>query len=547
MEKQGVEGLRKRKISSMGIAFLVFSMVCAGAFGVEEMVPSGGPGLTLIFLMAFPIIWAWPISNMFAECGAILPREGGIYAWAKEAYGEFWGFSAGWWNTMTVYITNSVYVVLAVGYASQYIPMSETGELVAKMGMIVIFTALNLLGLKEVATVNTFLAIAVMAAFALVAIVGFVNWNTNPMTPIVPDGVPIQEAVGGILALTIWMYCGYEAVSVLSGEVENAQKVVPKGLLIAMPLIALTYVLPTMAGLGSLGEGNWANWTTEATSASDVGYAAVLTTYLGPAWGYIFLVVAIIGQCAIFNTYIASGSRGFFVFADDNLFPKVMVKLSKNRKIPYIGVLSLAVVTAFLSQFPFETIVKMEVVFILGMYIILPFILHKLRRMYPVEDRIKEGMFVMPGGKLGLYFFTVLPPTISVLALMVNGTDYLLMGIVGLLSAMVFYIIFKTTCGGLTVNDPEKYPVDPKTKLAYGDIARIGFTLTLAGLLAFVGSFVLIWWEGSWGVEYYAEESGNVGFLADFWTMISILRWGGVVLFIIGVILYRADKKNMDK
>ncbi len=541
----GVEGLRKRKISSWGIAFLVFSMVCAGAFGVEEMVPSGGPGLTLLFLMIFPIIWAWPISNMFAECGAVLPREGGIYAWGKEAFGEFWGFSAGWWNTMTVYITNSVYVVLAVGYASQYIPMSTAGEFAAKMGMIAIFTVLNLLGLKEVASVNAFLAIAVMLAFGLVAIVGFLNWNANPMEPIVATGVSYQEAIGGILALTIWMYCGYEAVSVISGEVENASKVVPRGLLIAMPLIALTYVLPTLAGLGSMGEGNWEFWTTEASSPQDIGYSSVLTTYLGPAWGYAFLVIAIMGQCAIFNTYIASGSRGFFVFADDNLFPKFMTKLSKKRKIPYIGVLSLSIVTAILCQFPFEAIVKMEVVFILGMYIILPVIVHKLRRMYPVEERKEQGIFYMPGGKLGLYFFTSFPFVISIAAIMVNGTDYLLMGIVGLLTACLFYVIFKRRFGGLTVNEPEKYPIDPNTKLAPGDVARVGMTLFLGGLLAFVGSFVLVWWEASWGVEYYAEESGNTGFLADYWLMIDILRYGGIALFVVGLGLFAKDKKNL--
>ncbi len=551
MEQQlhGVEGLKKRKISSWGIAFMVFSMVCAGAFGVEEMIPSGGPGLTLIFLMAFPIIWAWPISNMFAECGAILPREGGIYAWGKEAYGEFWGFAAGWWNTMTVYITNSIYVVLAVGYAGQYIGFSPAAEFAAKMGMIAIFTVLNLIGLKEVAAVNTILAIAVISAFGLVAIVGFINWQTNPFEPIIATEVPVTEAMGGIFALAVWMYCGYEAVSVISGEVQDAKKVVPKGLLIAMPLIALTYVLPTMGGVASFEAGTWENWTTEAESATDLGYSAVLSHHLGEVWGYGFLVIAIIGQCAIFNTYIASGSRGFFVMADDHLFPKFMTKLSKKRKIPYIGVLSIAIVTAILVQFPFETIVKMEVIFILGMYIIMPIFVHKLRKMYPVEERVKDGLFVMPGGKVGLYFFTGLPFLMSIFGIMINGTDYLLMGIVGLLSSVVFYIIFKIVCGGLTVKDPDKHPISPKTKLAPGDLARIGVLLFFGGILGFVGSFFLVFWEGSWALEYYPilEESGNTGILADFWLMIDILRYGGIGLTVVGAISYLADKKNLIK
>ncbi len=556
MEQQlhGVEGLKKRKISSWGIAFMVFSMVCAGAFGVEEMITGGGPGLTLIFLIAFPVIWAWPISNMFAEAGAILPREGGIYAWGKEAYGEFWGFCAGWWNTLTVYITNSIYVVLAVGYSAQHLNFTPETEFIAKMGMIAIFTIINLIGLKEVATVNTILAIAVLSAFALVAIVGFINWETNPFDPIIPPPdweVPLTDAIGNIFALAVWMYCGYEAVSVISGEVENAKKVVPKGLLIAMPLIALTYVLPTMGGLASLGEGNWENWTTEAVADTDLGYFAVLETHLGAAWGAAFLAIAIIGQCAIFNTYIASGSRGFFVLADDNLCPKFLVKLSKKRKIPYIGILSISVVTAFLVQFPFDAIVKMEVIFILGMYIILPVFIHKLRKMYPIEDRIKDGIFVMPGGKVGLWFFTGMPFVMSIFGIMVNGTDYLLMGIVGLLTSIVFYIIFKITCGGLYKKDPVNHPLG-KGKLAPGDFSRFGFLMTWAGILGFVGSFFLVWWEGSWALDYYPvpaddDGSGNTGFLADWPLMINMLRYGGIGTFVLGIVLFFTDKKNVIK
>ena len=53
------------------------------------------------------------------------------------------------------------------------------------------------------------------------------------------------------------MYCGYECISNMAGEVKNPQ-VIPKGLMIAMPLVALTYVLPTLGGLASLPEGSWA-------------------------------------------------------------------------------------------------------------------------------------------------------------------------------------------------------------------------------------------------------------------------------------------------
>ena len=92
----GVAGLKKYDIKVSGIVFMLYCLVAAGAFGIEEMIPQSGPGITLIMLILFPFIWSYPISNMVAECASMMPREGGVYVWAKEAFGEFWGFQAGW-------------------------------------------------------------------------------------------------------------------------------------------------------------------------------------------------------------------------------------------------------------------------------------------------------------------------------------------------------------------------------------------------------------------------------------------------------------------
>ncbi len=51
-----------------------------------------------------------------AELGSALPQEGGYYKWVQRACGEFWGFQAGWWRTISVYFDNTLYVVLAGSY-----------------------------------------------------------------------------------------------------------------------------------------------------------------------------------------------------------------------------------------------------------------------------------------------------------------------------------------------------------------------------------------------------------------------------------------------
>ncbi|MDD7307353.1 MAG: APC family permease [Eubacteriales bacterium] len=540
-QTHGVAGLKKHDIKVSGIVFMLYCLVAAGAFGIEEMIPESGPGMTLILLIIFPIIWAYPISNLVAECGAVLPSEGGVYVWVKEAFGEFWGFQAGWWGTVSTYITNGVYVALVAGYVSQMIPMSDIAVEAIKIGMILIFTIVNLMGLREVGKVSTILSVLILLAFALVAVVGLINWQTNPMEPMLPEDYSIFDGVGGGICICIWMYCGYECISNMAGEVKNPQ-VIPKGLMIAMPLVALTYVLPTLGGLACLPEGSWESWSTDGGfDGQAIGYATVLTTYMGQAWGYVFLVIAIVSQCAIFNTYLASGSRGFFVLADDHLCPQFMVKVSKKKGVPYIGILSLAVVTFILCQSDFTTLVSMEVVFMLALYIILPISVLKLRKKLPIEKRMERGLYYIKGGKGAMIFYAGFPIVISVIALLINGTDYLAMGLIAICTGPVAYYILKRIFGGLSVNDPEHNPVNPKTKLAAGDTVRIGIFMICAGVMAFFGQFWLKWYEidyGEWGPDDYDVFCNSIP------QVIECLKWIGLAVIVAGVIVALVGRKK---
>ena len=540
-QTHGVAGLKKHDIKVSGIVFMLYCLVAAGAFGIEEMIPESGPGMTLILLIIFPIIWAYPISNLVAECGAVLPSEGGVYVWVKEAFGEFWGFQAGWWGTVSTYITNGVYVALVAGYVSQMIPMSDIAVEAIKIGMILIFTIVNLMGLREVGKVSTILSVLILLAFALVAVVGLINWQTNPMEPMLPEDYSIFDGVGGGICICIWMYCGYECISNMAGEVKNPQ-VIPKGLMIAMPLVALTYVLPTLGGLACLPEGSWESWSTDGGfDGQAIGYATVLTTYMGQAWGYVFLVIAIVSQCAIFNTYLASGSRGFFVLADDHLCPQFMVKVSKKKGVPYIGILSLAVVTFILCQSDFTTLVSMEVVFMLALYIILPISVLKLRKKLPIEKRMERGLYYIKGGKGAMIFYAGFPIVISVIALLINGTDYLAMGLIAICTGPVAYYILKRIFGGLSVNDPDHNPVNPKTKLAAGDTVRIGIFMICAGVMAFFGQFWLKWYEidyGEWGPDDYDVFANSIP------QVIEYLKWIGLAVIVAGVIVALVGRKK---
>ena len=551
--KHGVGALKRHEVKVSGVVFMLFCLVSAGAFGIEEMIPEAGPGLTIAMLIIIPIIWAWPLSNMVSECGSLIPSEGGIYAWTRQAFGEFWGFQAGWMGTVSTYITNGTYVSLVGGYLTQIVPMTPTALVVFKVLVIALFTFINLKGIHIVDRVSTALSLIIVAAFALIAIVGFVNWQTSPFEPFIAPGVDALSGAGSSLCICLWMYCGYECISNLAGELKDPQ-VIHRGLKIVMPLIALGYILPTMAGLACMPEGSWVNWAVDGGDGGSIGYASVLTQNLGAVWGAIFLVVSIVAQCAIFNMYLASGSRGFFVLSDDGMAPKVFRRVSKKRKVPFVGILSLAFVTVITCQGSFTLLVTAEMVFLIGLYILLAASTLKLRKYFPVEERRKKNLFIMGGGKLGLAYFCGLPIVIALAALLVNGTDYLALGLLGICTGPVAYFVFKRAYGGKPVSEDadvpliradqnaidryyvalekKKSPLDKKFRLGDGDVFNLGLFASLAGGIAFLGQFWLRWYEityGEWTPDDYVAFQNSIPFVMD------CLLWIGLAMMLVGI------------
>jgi amino acid transporter len=323
----------------------------------------------------------------------------------------------------------------------------------------------------------------------------------------------------------MWMYSGYESMSTIAGEVSNPQ-VIPKATMITVPLIMCVYIFPTMAGLGSMGM--WDEWGTEPGT---VGYADVVTHYWGPAFGLFFVIVAVLAQCSIYNTYIASGSRGFFALADDHLAPPILVKCDKKHGVPYVAVLSVAVVNIILCQFAFTTVVVVDVFLLVSSYVMIFISAMILRKRIPEEER----KFKIPGGYGFLTVICIVPCLIAFCSFFINGTDYFIGGMLGIVSGPILYVIWKRMYGGLAKKDSAKYPVNPKTGLAVGDIKRI--SSIFIGLAA-VGGLALLWlpwFEGDWGPDYYLEEYGE-GFFSSFEGMLSAIQTSSVVFVVIGII-----------
>lgn len=541
----GDRGLKKHDIKVSTVVFMIFCLVAAGCYGIEEMIPAAGPGLTIIMLCVLPFVWGLPFGLVASELGSVRPQEGGYYKWVQEALGEFWGFQAGWWRTISIYIDNTSYVILAGGYLAAQWDFSWGLEFLFKFVMIFVFVFINIRGVKDVGIVSTILALLVMAAFAMVAICGFMHWGegSNISFQLTPEPAESMTDwffyIAGGISIGMWMYSGYESMSTIAGEVSNPQ-VIPKGTLITIPLIMAVYIVPTIAGMGSLGE--WMNW---APDGEGVGYGDVVAHFWGPAFGIIFVIVAVLAQCSIYNTYIASGSRGFFALADDNLSPPILVKCDKKHGVPYVAVLSVGIANLVMCMLPFGLIVILDVSMLMSSYILVYISAMVLRKRIPRE----EYVFRIPGGDGFLKVLCIVPICVALFAFVVNGSDCFIGGIIGLISGPILYFFWRRRYGGLTKKNPELFPKNEKTGLAVGDTKRISFLCLIMTIMNVFACFFMPFYE-AWGTEDAWEAgdyfdgmfpNGNVDAIVG--TIQTILYVLTVVTAVLCVVFFILSKK----
>lgn len=522
--------LKKTRFSFAAVLFFVYCSVSGGAFGIESIIPASGPGMTLVLLIIIPLMWALPMGLYVSELTNLAPVDSGPYVWVKMAFGEFWGFAFGLWMAVAWYLTGASYIVLATDYIGMYIDMSPTVELAVKVVIILVFTVVNLLGLQEVNVVNTIFTFIILAAFLAVGIVGLANWENNPFDPFMNVESGAFSSLGVGIAIGVWMFCGYTAIANLGGEIENPQ-IIPKGMKWCILLMVISYILPTLGGIVSTGP--WYEW------GESIDYSTVLFTHVGKWAGVAFMITAVISQLALLNATTATASRSFMILGKDHLCPKFLSAVSKNRKVPIWPIVILAVLNVILVNLDFEILVIILSPLLFVCYAGFAVAFLKLRKLYPVE---KRGDLYYVKGKFSPYYIVISMMIIGIVGILMNGTEYFLLGYVLILFALVMYIICKKVYGGLSVENPLLYPRNEKTGLGKGDSIRIARFFLIFGALALGGSIFLRWYEAGWGPEYYLDLYGS-GLISNWALMITLVTWVGIIMLVLSAILYIVGRK----
>jgi amino acid transporter len=323
----------------------------ATVLGPRWIAAAGHNGTSSISLWVFAALFFFvPGALVINELSSRFPEEGGLYAWARDAFGPFHGFIAGWtyWIYTVFYFPG---LLLASASMAAYISSSHGPALAqnrafllwVSLGMLAVAVILNIIGLnigkwlQNAGGVGTYLPLLILASVAIVVCARHGSVTRFTLHNVLPtwnwDTVNFWSQIA-------FAFTGLELVSAMSEEVHNPRRTLPRAVFGAGALIAIMYIAGTFAVL-SLAPASDIDPKSGVFQAIAVGSATLRIGFIG----VLAAILVTAGNAGGVGSTVAGIARVPFQVGIDSYLPAAFGKIHPRWKTPWISILVQAVLS----------------------------------------------------------------------------------------------------------------------------------------------------------------------------------------------------------
>ena len=287
-----------------------------------------GNSVWLSFLIAALIAAFTGLS--YAELSSIYPKDGGEYDYTLKAFGRKSAFIIGYLVIISGIISAAA---VALGFSGYFSALFGTNSLLLITAIVlVVFSIVNFIGIKQAAWLNVFLTVietaGLLGIMALgVKFIGKVNYLETPAG---------SSGIFSAAALIFFAFLGFESIIKLSEETKNPTKVIPKALILSIIITTIIYVLVALSAVSIMG------W--EQLGESTAPLADVAAVVFGSK---AFLLLSIIALFSTANTILIiliATSRMIYSMAHSQCLPSFLGKVHSVRRTPYWAIILVMVI-----------------------------------------------------------------------------------------------------------------------------------------------------------------------------------------------------------
>lgn len=346
-EEKLVRGISRWDLTAVAVN----TIIGTGIFLLPARVTGLIGTYSLLAFVACAVITGF-IVLCFAEVSSRFQTTGGMYLYAREAFGSIVGFEVGWlyWIVrITTIATNCNALIISLGF---FFPSVAEGWLRILILTLVIslITIVNFIGVRESTIMTNVFTVGKLVPLFVFAIVGlFFIQPANFSFGAAPEYGKFSEA---IIAL-IYAFVGFEAAVIPAGETKDPKRNVPFALLSALAFCAVLFIIIQIVAMGTLPE--LAQSKTPLVDAAGKFLGSSGATFIG-----IGALVSVLGNL---NGGFLAASRIPFAIAEQKELPQILAKSHRKFKTPYVSLLlTAAVILIFTIQTSFYSALTIAVI-----------------------------------------------------------------------------------------------------------------------------------------------------------------------------------------
>jgi len=308
---------------------------------ITGQVPSGS-GIFLVWLIAGILTFFGAL--VCAELSSIFTQSGGVYIYLKEAFSPSIGFLWGWSMFWSIHsgIIAAIAVIFA-RYVAFYAALSDTAIKVIAIGVIVVISAINYLGVKQGSTVQTLFTLGKVVAIVFIVIVGFVFGSKVP-EQVVTKGIASNEISIShfFLALVAGLFAfgGWHMVTYNSEETINPRKTIPHALMLGTVIVTVCYIAMNAVYMHIL--------PLKVIASSKRIAADAANSVLGYGGGSFMSALVIFSTFGALTGIILCGPRVYYSMARDGLLFRWIGAIHSRYRTPHRAIIIQAVWSSIL-------------------------------------------------------------------------------------------------------------------------------------------------------------------------------------------------------
>ncbi len=377
----------KRTIGVFGLSANIMNVIIgAGIFALPAIVASSMGASSIIAYFFCGLLMAL-IMLCFAEASSKVTQTGGVYSYIETAFGPYAGFLAGIFNVTGTLLADAAVSNALINVLASTHPIFELAWM-RILCLFIVFGGLafiNVIGVKQgigLVKINT---VAKLIPLMLLVLFG---WQAVSVDNLVIESLPGIQELGKTSLVLFFAFQGCESGIVVSGEVINPKRTIPKAIFISITAIVILYMLIQTVAQGVLGD--------ELPQHTATPLAAAANVIFGPIGFIILTTGAAISMFGFLSGDILNNPRTLYALSRDRVIPiKALSKIHTSFATPYVSIIVYALIGFLIAATgSFESLVVIASSSILMVYLGVVLAVIKLR----YTHQSKSDEFTIPGG-----------------------------------------------------------------------------------------------------------------------------------------------------